>query len=145
MAPVTFSFRWNGILQCKKLVIEGLDIDTDEDVWKWKRPSIMTAQFEYTIEGTEKKCTTLETSYAMIANTIVLGLIHNDKEVATIILTIDEDADEIVCRVGKFTHVGEFNEMYYEEPELEQREGERRVRIVFGVDVFPEDLFEECC
>lgn len=140
MTVLTFSFRWNGILQSKKLVIEGLDIDMSTEDWKWNRPENVTAQFEYKHEGVETKSATLETNYALIENTIVLGMIHNDKQVATIIFTIDEATNELVLRIGKFTSVGEFNEMYYEDLDIEST----RVRVVFGVDVYPEDLFEEC-
>ena len=142
MSSLTFLFRWHGILQSKKLIIEGLGIqDRMADDWKWKRPENVTAQFEYKHEGVETITTTLETRYTVIENIIVLGLIHNDKQVASIIFIIDESTDELICRIGKFTPVGEFNEMFYEEPEIE----DNRVRVVFGVEVYPEDLFEECC
>jgi hypothetical protein len=145
MTPLTFSILWNGILQSKKITIEGLDIDTGGDDWKWKHPKNVTAQFEYRIEGVETRTATLETRCSLIANTIVLGLIHNDEQMITVILAIDESVDELICRIGKFTRVGEFNEMFYEEPELQERDEERRIRVVFGVDIYPEDLFEECC
>jgi hypothetical protein len=141
MTVLTFSFRWNGILQSKKLVIEGLDIDMSTEDWKWNRPENVTAQFKYKHEGVETKTATLETSYALIENTVVLGMIHNDKQIATIIFTIDLADNDLVIRIGKFTSVGEFNEMFYDDLEIERT----HVRVTFDVDVYPEVLFEECC
>jgi hypothetical protein len=142
MSDLNFSFEWNGILEKKKLYIDGVKAYMNRGDPTWCRDQTPRGYFKYKNETTEaERVTSIETSCAVIGNSLVIGLIHNDKQMSTIILSTIESSPDIVCRIGHFTDVGEFCELFYEETEYD----EERSILVWGVDDYPEDLFRECC
>ena len=141
MDIVGFLFRWNGILQKKQLCIEGVKMNTPHS-FSWKREQDIFATFRFTNESSnEARITELQTRHGIIHKSLIIELIHNDTQMATVILTPDESDHEIVCRVGHFTDIGEFNEMFYDGSDFTASWG----RVGWSVDEYPEDLFEECC
>lgn len=104
----------------------------------------MNSHFKFKNDGTqERRITTLENVYTVIGNNLIIGVSHNDKQMATVILTADSSDDNIICRVGHFTITGEFCEYVYDEAEY--NEDSLSLRYIWGVDEYPEYMFGECC
>lgn len=141
METVKIICRWNCILKKKKLTIEGLKMNTPA-TFTWKNIQSPTVTFSFTDESSrETRTTTLESRYILVNNSLIIETIHNDKHMATLILTADSESNEILCRVGHFTDVGEFNELYYDESEF----SDSAARFGWSVDCLTDELFEECC
>jgi len=141
MDTVTIVCKWNCILKKKQLSIEGLKMNTPT-TFTWKNIQRPTVTFSFTDEASRTtRVTILETKHILINNSLLIETIHNDKHMATIILTADTESNEILCRVGHFTDIGEFNELYYDESEFSGSVA----RFGWSVDDLSEDLFEECC
>jgi hypothetical protein len=108
----------------------------------WKNIQSPIVTFSFTDEcSRETRITTLESSHILVNNSLIIETIHNDKHMATLILTADSESNEILCRVGHFTDVGEFNELYYDESEF----SDSTSPLGWSVSNLTDELFEECC
>lgn len=144
MSSFKFLLEWNGIMKHKQLFIDNVSVDRmNGGGIKWTRSQTPTAYFKFKDDREEfSRITTLESDCAVIDTSLIIGFTHNDKQMATIILSAESDSNNIVCRVGHFTVYGEFCEAYYEEVDCDDVE---RTVVVWGVDEYPEFFFKECC
>ena len=138
MSSINFLYVWNGIQKKKKLYISELKM-INRSCWNEEQsPDVIIKYEEETIE---KRITSLNCSYVIASNNLILSLKHNDKQMATVILTIDNSDFDITTRVGHFMANGEFNEMFYEDSLIIESRG----KFTWGVDEYPSSLFHECC
>lgn len=138
MSSVDFLYIWNGIQKRKKLFVSGLKM-INRSCWNEEQNPIVTIKYEE--ETSEARITSLNCSYVIASNNLILSLKHNDKQMATVILTIDNSDFDVTTRVGHFMTNGEFNELFYEDSLIEDSRG----RFIWSVDEYSNILFNECC
>lgn len=127
---VDCSLVWNGPNSLKRIHITNIAADNN---LRWKRQQSAIATF-FAEDGSNNVSVTLECDCIAVENTLIIALVHNDKQICTIMVTAGYSENAV--RVCKISGVGELNELFYEESE--------DYRFVWGVDQYDDDLFSEC-
>jgi hypothetical protein len=121
---------WNGSNGRRRIHISNIANDNN---LRWKRRQTACATF-FAEDGPNSIAVSLECDCIAVENTLIIALVHNDKQICTIFVT--SGYSENAVRVCKISGVGEINELFYEESS--------DYRFIWGVDQYDDDLFSEC-